>query len=99
MVAVVAPDLEAKILYANGAFYRALQVPPKRLLGRSLWELLHQPDHLPVRNALISVVLSKSSPSNHVPCRFLAPRPNVFLCVQTSLAMGTQGIICVFWDG
>jgi PAS domain-containing protein len=98
MVAVVAPDLEAKVLYANGTFGRALEVPPKRLLGRSLWNLVHESDHLLVRNALISVVLSKSSPSSHVPCRVLAPRPDVFLCVQLSLSMGTQGVICVFWE-
>jgi PAS domain-containing protein len=98
MVAVVAPDLEAKVLYANETFGRALEIPPKRPLGRSLWDLVHQPDHLSVRNALISVVLSKSSPSNHVPCRVLSPRPDVFLCVQISLAMGTQGVICVFWE-
>ena len=98
MVAVVVPDLEANVLYANWAFHRALEVPPKQLLGRSLWELLHQADHLPVRNALISVILSKNSPSSHVPCRLLAPRPDVFLCIQISLAMGTQGVICVFWE-
>ena len=97
MVAVVAPDLEASVLYANGAFGRALEVPPTRLVGRSLWDLLHEADHLAVRNALISVVLTKTPLRNHVPCRVLAPRPNKYLRVQVSLAMGTQGVICVFW--
>jgi PAS domain-containing protein len=98
MVAVVAPDLEANVLYANGAFHRALAVHPKRLLGRSLWNLLHQADHLAIRNALISVVLSKNPPPSHVPCRVLAPRPDMCLRAQVSLAMGTQGVICNFWQ-
>lgn len=98
MVAVVAPDLEACVLYANGAFGRALKVPPKRLLRRSLWDLLHQADHLLVRNALISVVLSKNSPPSHVPCRVLAPEPEKYRHVQVSLAIGTQGVICAFWE-
>jgi PAS domain-containing protein len=97
IVAVVAPDLEASVLYANGAFHRALAVHPKRLLDRSLWNLLHEADHLAVRNALISVVLSKNLPPSHVPCRILAPRPGMCLRAQVSLAMGTQGVICVFW--
>jgi PAS domain-containing protein len=98
MVGVVAPDLQANMLYVNGAFRRALEVPPKRLLDRSLWELLRQADHLPVRNALISVVLSKNSPPNHVPCRLLAPQLHTCLHAQVSLGMGTQGVICVFWE-
>jgi PAS domain-containing protein len=98
MVAVVAPDLEASVLYANGAFHRALAVHPKRLLGRSLWNLLHEADHLAVRNALISVVPSKNLPPSHVPCRVLAPRPDMCPRAQVSLAMGTQGVICVFWQ-
>jgi len=96
MVAVVAPDLKANVLYANETFGRALEVPPQRLLGRSLWDLVHEADHLAVRDMLISVILSKSSSLSHVPCRILAPRPGVYLRVQVSLAVGTQGVICVF---
>jgi len=97
MVAVVAPDLEANVLYANKIIGGAFEVPPKRLLGRSLRDLVHEADHLAVRDMLISVILSKSSWLSHVPCRILAPRPGVILRVQVSLAVGTQGVICVFW--
>ena len=98
MVAVVAPDLDASMLYVNAAVGRALAVNPKRLLGRPLWDLVHEADHLAVRNALISVVLSRIHPPSHVPCRVLAPRPDMYLRAQISLATGTQGVICVFWQ-
>jgi len=97
MVAMVAPDLEANVLYANETFGRALEVPPKRLLGRSLRDLVHEADHLAARDMLISVILSKSSWLSHVQGRILAPRAGVYLRVQVSLAVGTQGVICVFW--
>lgn len=99
MVAIVAPDLEASVLYASGAFDRVLDVPPRRLVGRSLWDLIHEADHLAVRNTLISVVLTKSPPHSHVSCRLLAQRPDKHIRSQISLAMGTQGVICVFWNG
>jgi hypothetical protein len=34
MFAVVSPDLDATMLYANGAFERVLSTTPEMLLGR-----------------------------------------------------------------
>ena len=44
MMAVVSPDLDCSFLYANEAFGRVLGFPPRHLLGRPLWLLVHPED-------------------------------------------------------
>lgn len=97
MFAVVTPDLEASVVYANGAFDRVANMAPKMVVGKPLWALIHEADHAAFREALVSVILTKKPPAEHVACRLVRKPSDGFLDVQVSLAMGTQGVLCVFW--
>lgn len=97
MFAVVTPDLDSHILYANNAFDRVANMVPKWIVGGPLWKWIHEEDHSTFRQALVSVILTKAPPDGHVPCRIVCTSADGYLDVQVSLAMGTQGVLCLFW--
>lgn len=41
IVMVLSPDREARILFANEACGRMIQLEPQELLSKPMWELLH----------------------------------------------------------
>ena len=94
MMAVVSPDLESSLLYANEAFGRVLGFLSHRLLGRSLWALVHPDDHptavilAPGRNA-VSAPLS---------CRLASTTEGKYVSVKVKMSRGTQGVVCSFGE-
>ena len=100
MMAVVSPDLESALLYANEAFGRVLGFLPHRLLGRSLWALVHPEDHPALKEAMTAVILAPGRKAVSAPlsCRLASTTEGKYVGVEAKMSRGTQGVVCCFGE-
>ena len=100
MMAVVSPDLDCSLLYANEAFGRVLGFPPRRLLGRSLWVLVHPKDHPALKQAMTAVILAPGGNAVSAPlsCRLACATEGKYVGVEAKMSRGTQGVVCSFGE-
>ena len=98
MMAVVSPDLDCSLLYANEAFGRVLGFPPSRLLGRPLWLLVHPEDQPAVKQAMTAVILAPGRKAVSAPlsCRLACNTEGKYVGVEAKMSRGTQGVVCSF---
>lgn len=99
-VAVLAADLEARVLYCNGAFGYFLHVPAAHIMGTSLWDWIHSSDRARLQTAFNTAILAKAAPVRRARCRMLCQRQGQegsAVGVQVGFRRGTQGIVCTIW--
>jgi len=101
LMAVLAPDLEAKVLYANGAFGRLLRLPAARVVGGSLWEWIHEEDRARLQATFTTAILTKAAAMRPVRCRMHlrqgAPAAAGAAVVEVVFKRGMQGVVCTLW--
>jgi PAS domain S-box-containing protein len=97
LMAVLAPDLEAKVLYANGAFGRLLGVPAASVMGNSLWGWIHEEGRALLQAAFTTAILSKAAPLRPVRCRMRRKRADDTVEAEVVFKRGTQGVVCTLW--
>lgn len=104
LMAVLAPDLEARVLYGNGAFGRLLQVPATSVMGTSLWEWIHTDDRARLQAAFTTAILTKAASVKPVRCRMHRERvagkgvgKSSSRVVEVVFRRGTQGVVCSMW--
>ena len=98
MMAVVSPDLDCSLLYANEAFERVLGFLAQRLLGRPLWALVHPDDHPALKQAVTAVILApgRNAVSAPLSCRMACGTVGKYVSVMAKMRRGMQGIVCSF---
>lgn len=99
LMAVLAPDLDAQVLFANAAFDRLLQLPAASVLGTSLWEWVHGDDRARLQAAFTTVVLTKDARVPLLRCRMRdrGAAGADLGTVEVAFRRGTQGIMCSLW--
>jgi PAS domain S-box-containing protein len=100
IMAVVSPDLDCSLLYANEAFGRVLGFVPQRLLGRPLWALVHPEDHPALKQAMTTVILApgRRAISPPLSCRLTSAMDGKYVGVEAKMSRGTQGVVCCFGE-
>ena len=100
MMAVVSPDLESSLLYANEAFGRVLGFLPHRLLGRPLWALAHPEDHPALKEAMTAVILAPGRKAVSAPlsCHLASTTEGKYVSMEAKMSRGTQGVVCSFGE-
>jgi PAS domain S-box-containing protein len=100
MMAVVSPDLDCSLLYANEAFERVLGSLAQRLLGRPLWALVHPDDHPALKQAMTAVILApgRNAVSAPLSCRLASTTEGKYVSVKAKMSRGTQGVVCSFGE-
>ena len=98
MMAVVSPDLNCFLLYANEAFERVLGFLPDRLLGQPLWALVHPEDHPALKQAMTAVILAPDRKAFLAPlsCFLASTTEGKYVGVQAKMSRGTPGVVCSF---
>ena len=100
MMAVVSPDLDCSLLYANEAFGRVLGFVSHRLLGRPLWALVHPEDHPALKQAMTAVILAPGRRAVSAPlsCRLASTTEGKYVSAKAKMSRGTQGVVCCFGE-
>ena len=98
MVAVVSPDLDFNLLYANDAFERVLGFLAQRLFGRPLWALVHPEDHPALKEAMTAIILApvRNAVPASLSCRMACATVGKYVSVKAKMRRGTQGVVCSF---
>ena len=79
-----------EVLFANSRFGQMLGYRPEELIGRSIWDLIHEEDHWPARERM-RIREAGGVPERRFECRFVRKDGNVAWTDGASCATTYQG--------
>jgi len=95
MIAVLGPDTEGRVLFANAAFARGMEAMPGGYMGKPIWSVVHEAHRGELMHAVRSIIL-KTESASRLTCQGKYPHPDHPGQGAMDLAMrhSPTGIIC-----
>lgn len=95
MIAVLGPDMEGRVLFANAAFARGMEAMPGGYMGKPIWSVVHEAHRGELMQAVRSIILNTETASR-LTCQGKYPHPDYPGQGAMDLAMKNSptGIIC-----
>lgn len=98
IVLVLSSDIQCRVLFASTAFTRILFVKTDLVLGKTLWELVHDGDKTKFAQYLTAVILGAPVGTiQRTRARIETPYNDCYISLGLTLSAGTQGIHCRMW--
>jgi PAS domain-containing protein len=95
MIAVLGPDMEGRVLFANAAFARGMEAMPGGYMGKPIWSVVHEAHRGELMQAVRNIILNTETTSR-LTCQGKYPHPDYPGQDAIDLAMkhSPTGIIC-----
>lgn len=93
MIAVLSPDMEGRILFANAAFAYVMEGTPEGFLGKPIWAVIHESRRQELMKAVRAIILNTETPSR-LNLRVKYPINEASTYIELSMRHCPTGIIC-----